>query len=284
MRVGPLQVAGCRLRALACLIVIAALLPPAAVGQKTGEMPAQLDGAGIEERLGEFVPGNLIFRNESGEEVKLGRYFDGERPVLLALVYHNCPMLCNMVLDGLTRTVSQMDWVPGDQYEVLAVSFNPRETPEIAREEKEMIVEMLGNPAAADGLHFLTGNDASIQALTQSVGFTYKWIEEKQQFAHPSGLVFLGGDRKISRYLYGIDYDPRDVRNALVEASNGRVGSTVDRVILYCFQYDPNENSYVPHALNLMKLGGVLTMVLLGGVLFVYWRRESRRSDEQLSA
>lgn len=247
-------------------------------------MPAELHGAGIEEQLGDVIPTDLVFRNETGEAVALADYFDGERPVLLALVYHECPMLCNMVLQGLTKAMGQMDWVPGREFDVLAVSFNPRETPDVAREEKAMILEMLGKPAAADGLHFLTGDDPSIDALTDAVGFQYRWIEEKQEFAHPSALIFLSGHGKISRYIYGIDYPPSDVRRALVEASSGNVGSTLDQVILYCFQYDPNANSYVPHALNLMKIGGVLTMFLLGGMLYVYWRRESHRSNLQASA
>lgn len=284
-----LQVASGRLQVSSfCLLVVVLAwglaLADAVPAQRSGEIPAELEGTGIDEQLGEVIPDDLVFKNELGEDVVLADYFDGERPVLLALVYHECPMLCNMVLQGLTKTLSQMSLTPGREFDVLAVSFNPRETPAVAREEKEMILGMLGNEQAAGGLHFLTGEEEAIAALTDAVGFKYRWIENRQEYAHPSALIFLSGKGKISRYIYGIDYPPSDVRRALVEASDGKVGSTLDQVILYCFQYDPDANSYVPHAVNLMKAGGVLTMLLLGGMLFVYWRRESQRADLQASA
>lgn len=261
------------------LLAVAWVTAFPAFAQPSGHTPRQLEGTGIDEHLGNSIPLDLVFRNESGQEVTLGSYFDGERPVLLALVYHNCPMLCDLVLHGLTQSMSQMAWVPGKQFDVLAVSFNPRETPEIAREEKEKYLRMLGNPDAAGGFHFLTGDEDAIAALTASVGFKYRWIEEQQEYAHPSSLIFLSGHGRISRYLYGIEFRPRIVRTALVEASNGKIGSTMDQVILYCFQFDPNANSYVLHAMNLMKLGGLLTVVLLGALLLLTWKREKRRDD-----
>ena len=273
------RVAGCW---FAVLLLIGGLTRTT-LAQRTGHTPAQLQDVGIDEQLGERIPGDLVFYDEQGREVELSSFFDGHRPVLLALVYHECPMFCNLVLHGLSTAVAEMDWTPGIQYDVLAVSFNPRETPEIARQEKEMIVRMMDRPEAAPGMHFLTGDEASIEALTSAVGFSYRWVEEQKEYAHPSALIFLSGDGTISRYIYGIDYPAHDVRRALVEASNGKVGNTLDRLILYCFQYDPKANSYVPHALNLMKIGGIMTMVLLGGMLFVYWRRESHRSNLQAS-
>lgn len=267
-----------RYRILTAVLLFLAIGVSTAAGQQSGNMPRQLDGTGIDEKLGDHVPMDLTFKNEDGEEIALGSYFDGKRPVLLALVYHDCPMLCNMVLRGLTTTLTQMQWTPGEQFEIVTASFNPRETPAVASDAKEMYVSMLGRPPAAAGWHFLTGTDASIGPLAEAVGFRYRWVEEEQIYAHPSTLVFLSGDGKVSRYIHGIEYDPSDVRTALVEASDGKVGSTIDQVVLYCFQYDPNSNSYVPHALNLMKLGGGLTMLLLGSLLFVFWRRESRRS------
>lgn len=260
----------------------AAVTPAAA--QKTGEMPGQLEGAGIEPQLGAQIPLGLTFRNEAGEDVTLARYFDGERPVLLVPVYLDCPMLCNLVLHGLTEAFGRMEWVPGGEFEVVAVSFNPRETPQLAADEKQRYVDMLGKPEAAEGWHFLTGEKAAIDSLMDALGFEYRWVEEEQVYAHASALTFLSGDGKLSRYLHGIEYQPRDVRNALVEASDGTIGSAVDQVILYCFQYDPSANSYVPHALNLMKLGGVLTVLLLGTFLFVFWRRESRQTRERAAA
>lgn len=250
--------------------------------QRSGQQLAVFEGVGIEEQLGARIPLELTFFDEEGQPVVLQKFFDGRRPVVLALVYHDCPMLCNLVLDGLTRTLQQMSWTPGDQFEVLAVSFNHRETPEQARRQKVRYLEMLGKPAAGAGWHFLTGDSTTIRALTDAVGFYFRWVPEKQQFAHPAALIFLSGEGKISRYLYGLEHDPGDVRKALVEASEGRVGTVIDQVLLYCFQYDPNENSYVANAFNIMRLGGVVTMVVLGITLFLFWRRERRRQQETL--
>lgn len=272
---------------LACLLTVlvaSTFVVAEAAAQKTGAMPPQLEGTGIDEQLGAFVSTETVFLDEEGDEVALSTFFDGERPVLLAPIYQNCPMLCNLVLQGLTEALSQMAWTPGEEFEVVALSFNPRETPAVAAEKKTMYMEMLGRPDAASGMHFLTGSEAAIHAVTDAVGFSFKWIEEKQEYAHPSALIFLSGNGKVSRYLYGIDYKPSDVRTALVEASEGNVGSALDQALLYCFQYDPNENSYVLHAQNLMKLGGMLTIVLLGGILLMYWRKESHRSWQEAAA
>jgi protein SCO1/2 len=248
--------------------------------QRSGVTPKELEGAGLDERLGDVIPTNLTFRDEEGGEARLSDFFDGERPVLLALVYHDCPMLCSLVLHGLTATLREMTWTPGEQFEVLTVSFNPRETFELARSVKEKHVAMLGRPEAGRGWHFLTGGTAAVDALTSSVGFEYNWVEAQQEFAHPSTLIFLDGNGRIARYLHGIEYDPGDVRAALVEASQGKIGSALDQVILYCFQYDPNSNSYVPHAINMMKLGGMLTLLALGSFLLVLWRREGLKVKE----
>ena len=266
----------------ATLALAAALwcLPYAATAQPTGELPKELEGAGVDEKLGEILPADIILLDEEGNQVELGSYFDGTRPVLLNLVYHDCPMLCGLVVQGLTKALAQMAWVPGEEFDVLTVSFNAAEGPEMAAAAKAHAIHMLGNPQAAAGWHFLTGTQNSIDRLTDAVGFRYRWIEDQQEFAHPSVLMFVSGERMLARYIYGIEYDPKDVRTALVEASNGTVGSTIDRLILYCFQYDSDKNSYVPHALNLMKMGGLLTVVTLGGMLFIFWRRESRRTDE----
>lgn len=265
-------------------LVAFAVFPPTVSAQRTGELPKELDGAGVDEKLGETLPADIIFRDEEGRSVELGRYFDGERPVLLNLVYHDCPMLCSLVIQGLTKALAPMDWVPGGEFDVLTISFNPSEGPELAADAKAHALHMLGKPNATGGWHFLTGSQESIDRLTNAVGFRYRWVEDQQEFAHPSVLMFVSGERLLTRYLYGIEYDPRDIRTALVEASNGSIGTTVDRVILYCFQYDADKNSYVPHALNLMKLGGLLTMIALGSMLFVFWRRETRRSSDVAAA
>jgi protein SCO1 len=242
--------------------------------QPSGQMPAVFDGVGMDEQLGETIVADAAFFDEQGRTVRLSDYLQGQKPVLLTLVYHNCPMLCNLVLDGMTRALREMEWTPGEEYEVVTVSFAPDEGPELAARQKERYLGVLDRPAAAAGWHFLTGTEASIQALAGSVGFQFRWVEDAQEYAHPSVLIFLSGEGKISRYLYGLQFEPRDVRTALVEASEGKVGTTVDRLFLYCFRYDPNANSYVIHAVNVMKLGGLLTVLAIAAFLLVFWRRE----------
>jgi protein SCO1/2 len=189
-------------------------------------------------------------------------------------------MLCNMLLEGLTRSLAEMRWTPGQQFTVLTVSFSGIETPDLAARQKDRFLGALGKPEAATGWHFLTGSDENIQALAASVGFQFKWVEEAGQYAHPATLIFLSGEGRISRYLYGMDFPPGDIRKALVEASEGTIGSPVDQLILYCFQYDPVTNTYVASAQNIMKLGGLLTVLFLGGMLWVFWHREQKRHLE----
>ncbi len=251
-----------------------------ASAQVSGHTPAALDGIGLEEQLGESIPLDLVFQDETGADVRLGDYFDGTRPVVLTMTYHDCPMLCNLILDGFTNALRNFEWTPGDEYEVISVSFASDETPEIAARQKRRYIEELGKVDAAAGWHFLTGDDESIQALAASIGFQFKWVEERQDYAHPAVLTFLSGDGMISRYLFGLEFPQRHLRNALVEASEGKIGTTLDKVILYCFQFDPNANSYVLHAVNLMKLGGLLTVIVMGSFLFVFWRREREDIDE----
>ncbi len=243
------------------------------------DLPAVFDGVDVQEQLGEYLDPNLTFTNAAGQTVTLGDYLDGETPLILNFVYHNCPMLCHVVLDGLTASLREMEWVPGEQFEVLTISFNHEETFEVAARQKARYLRDLGKPEAEAGWHFLTGTEADITALTQGVGYSFAWVEATQEYAHPSVLVFVGGDGKITRYLHGIDYHPRNVRTALVEASEGTVGTTLDKLILYCYQYDPSANSYVLHATNIMKASGVLTLIALGLTLFIFWRREGARLD-----
>lgn len=246
------------------------------------EEPSVFEGVGIDPQLGEVIPGDLTFRNEQGEAVALQDYFDGERPILLTLVYHNCPMLCNVFLDKVTASLRDLAWKPGAEFEMLTVSFNAIETPALAARQKERYVDLLGAPEAADGWHFLTGNQEAISALTDAVGFSYRWVEEQQEFAHPTALIFLSGDGKITRYLPGIDFPARNIRTALVEASEGTVGTALDQIYLYCFRYDPQANSYAPYAVNIMKIGGLLTALALGATLLVLWRREGGKRREEL--
>ena len=266
----------------AALLLSAAMQP--AMAQRSGTMAKEFEGVSIDSKLGNSVPLDVTFKNEQGETVALRKFFDGDRPVLLNMAYHDCPMLCGLMVTGLAETLRQMKWTPGDQFEVLTVSFNHREGPALARKKKEHYLNVVGKPEAAEGWHFLTGDAASIKRLTSAVGFNFKYVEDKQQYAHPTAAIFLSGTGIVTRYIYGMEYKPGDARKALVEASNGNVGSPVDKVLMYCFQFDPDENTYTADAFNLMKLGGVLTMILLGGTLYVFWRREGRNLERTVAA
>jgi protein SCO1/2 len=264
------------------------LLVVAAVGlgaldvhaQRSNNPREELEGVGVERQLGTSIPGDLEFQNADGETVTLGQYLDGDTPVILNLVYHDCPMLCGLMLDGFTSTLKSLQWTPGEQFRVLTVSFNHREGPEVARRQKEAYVKRLDRSGAAQGWHFLTGDKQAIQALTSSVGFNVRWIEEKNEYAHPTAQIFLSGEGTVTRYIYGIELPSGDVRKALVEASNGTVGNAIDRAAMYCFQFDPDKNTYTADAFNIMKIGSVFTVLVLGGILFVFWRREHEQLEE----
>lgn len=247
--------------------------PPA--GPSSGEGLSQLAGVSFEQRLNAALPLDLPFRDEAGREVRLGDYF-GERPVVLAFVYYECPMLCTQVLNGLTSSMSALDETVGRDFDVVTVSFDPRETPVLASAKKAAYLDRYGRDGAADGWHFLTGDEASIAALTSVAGFSYEWDEATQQFAHASGVIVVTPDGRLSRYFYGIDYAPRDLKFALMESSEGRIGSAVDQLLLYCYHYDPKSGSYGFVAMNAVRVGGALTLVALMGFVVVQIRREKR--------
>jgi protein SCO1/2 len=245
--------------------------------QRSGELPAVFDGVGLDQRLGRPIPDTLVFFDESGRSVRLADYLAGDKPLLLNFAYHTCEMLCGVLLTGLTGTLQQLDWTPGQEFEVLTVSFSAADTPADAAEQKQHYVGLLGRPEAEAGWHFLTGSDASIHALADAVGFRYKWVEEIGQYAHPAVLTLLTADGRISRYIEGLSFDPGVLRLALMEASEGTVGSPLERLALFCLKYDPTANSYVPHAVNIMKLGGLLTVLVIGLALALFWRSERAR-------
>jgi protein SCO1/2 len=263
-----------RLWTLLLAVVLLGGGAPEVQAQRSGEQRDELKGVGITRQLGTSVPTDLQFTNAAGETVRLGQYFDGETPVILNLVYHDCPMLCGLMLDGFTSSLASLKWTPGKQFRVLTVSFNHREGPAMARRQREAYVERLGRAGAAEGWHFLTGSEDAIETLTGTVGFNFRWVPEKQEYAHPTTQIFLSGDGVVTRYIYGIELPAGDVRKALVEASNGTVGNALDQAAMYCFQFDPEKNTYTADAFNIMKIGSVLTVLILGGVLFVFWRRE----------
>jgi len=257
----------------------ATLLPAAApaVAQVVRETPKELEGVGITERLGARVPLDLPFTDEDGRTVRLGEFFHDGRPVVLTLVYYECPMLCNLVLSGLVEGLKGIDWVPGREFEIVTVSFNPREGAELARAKKTNYLEAYGRPQAAAGWHFLTGDEESIRALTEAVGFRYRWMEDRQQYAYQAAIFLLDPQGKIVRYLYGVLFEPRTLRYSLLEAAGGRIGTPLDRIVLYCFHYDAAEGRYTPVVMNIVRAGAGLTLLLLGALLGSLWLRERLR-------
>jgi protein SCO1 len=244
-------------------------------GVPSSQMPGALQNVGFEQRLNETLPLDLRFRDEDNREVRLGEYFN-RRPVVLAFVYYECPMLCSQVMNGVTSALTALDESAGADYEVVAVSFDPRETPMMAAAKKKSYVDRYNRGNAAHGFHFLTGSEASIEALTAAAGFKYAWDDQTQQFAHASGFVVATPTGKLSRYFFGIEYAPRDLKFALIESSAGRVGSLVDQVLLYCYHYDPKTGSYSFVAMKAVQLGGAFTLLALVGFVVVAIRRDYR--------
>jgi protein SCO1/2 len=240
------------------------------------ELPAALEGVGFDQRLGERLPLDVPFRDENGDPVEIGAYF-GRRPVILAFVYYECPMLCTLVLNGLTSALKAVPFAPGRDFEIVAVSFDSRDTPALAAKKKEHYVAALGaTPEAASGWHFLTGDSAAIATLTDAAGFRATYDAERGEFAHASGLLVLTPAGVMSRLLYGIEYAPKDIRLALVEAGQGQVGTFVDELLLFCFHYDPTSGQYGAAVLNLVRAGGLLAIAGLGGFVLVSLRRDRR--------
>ena len=228
---------------------------------------------GFDQRVGQQVPADLAFRDETGRTVRLGDYF-GKRPVVLSLVYYGCPMLCPLTLDGLTRSLKRLSFDAGREFEVVVVSFDPRETPAQALAAKREALKDYGRPETAGGWHFLTGGAEPIRRLTQAVGFRYFYDTRVKQFAHASGIVLLTPQGAASRYLYGIDFPVRNVRLGLVEAADNRIGSAVDQVLLYCFHYDPVQGRYSAATLNIVRLAALLSVAGLGLMIALLLRRE----------
>jgi len=258
----------------ALLCVLGLFLGPAARAADT--RPPFLRDVGIDQRLGQRLPLDAIFQDEQGRPVRLGQYF-GARPVILVLAYYNCPMLCTQVLGGLVSSLRVLSFDAGKDFNVVAVSFDPRDRPADAAAKKAPYVAEYGRPGAAAGWHFLTGSSASIERLTGAVGFHYKYDESLGQFAHASAITVATPGGKLSHYFYGIEYAPRDLRLALIEASGNRIGSPVDQILLYCYHYDPKVGKYGAVVMNMLRFGGVVAVLILSTFLAVMWRRDHRR-------
>ncbi len=270
-----------KMKVISVLVLLVASAPAwaqwetPAVGQlpPSSKKPDVLTKVGIEQRLNQQVPLDVAFRDETGRAVRLGDYF-GQKPVILALVYYQCPMLCTQTLNGLTSALSVLKFDIGKEFNVVTVSFDPREKPELAAAKKRTYVNRYGRPEAARGWHFLTGDQASIDALTKAVGFNYAWDEQTQQFAHATGITVLTPQGRLAQYYYGVEYSPKDLRLGLVEASANKIGTTVDQILLYCYHYDPATGKYGAAVTNVLRIAGVVTIVVLGGFMFILFRKD----------
>ena len=247
---------------------------------RAADAPAVLHDVGIDQRLDEQVPLDLEFTDETGKTVKLGDYF-GKKPVILVLAYYRCPMLCTLVLNGLAVAMRDMPLTPGADYQVVTVSFDPRETPKLAAAKKTNYIAKLGKPGAAEAWHFLTGQAEPIRRLTAAVGFRYVYDKAKDQYIHASGVIVVTPAGKISRYFFGIQYLARDLRLGLVEASGGNVGSPAEDILLYCFHYDPSLGKYTANVLNIVRAGGVLTVIAIVGMVWflMKWKPRVQRFE-----
>jgi protein SCO1 len=247
------------------------LAPPA------GQRPPGLRNVGIEQHLKEQIPLGLIFRDESGKTVRLGDYF-GEKPLILNLAYFNCQMLCPEVLSGLTVALRGLKFNVGREFEILTVSFDPRETPEMAAEKKQQYVARYGRRGAEQGWHFLTGQPDAIAGLTKAAGFQYQYDAKTQQFAHTTAIMVLTPQGKIAQYYYGVEYEPKDLRLGLVEASQNKIGSLADAILLYCYHYDPATGKYNAVIFRVLRVAGLATMIFLGTFIVLMLRREAVHS------
>ena len=246
-------------------------------------LPAALQEIGIQQKLGEQLPLETEFKDEEGRPIKLASVFESGRPVILAFVYYECPMLCNEVLNGLTGSLKGISIDAGKDFDVVAISFDAREndTPDLAKNKKAAYMERYGRPGAEKGWHFLTGSQASIDAVTKAAGFGFRWDEKSNQFAHAGGVMVVTPQGKMSRYFYGIDYSPRDLKLGVIESADNRVGNAADQMLLYCYHYDPSTGKYGLAILSVIRLGAVLTLLGMGAMGFVFWRRGKRVNSEE---
>jgi protein SCO1/2 len=242
-------------------------------GRSSNERPPLLSEIGFDQKLGNALPLDAPFVDETGATVLLGDYF-GRRPVVLTLVYFDCPMLCTISLNGLTSALDVLPFEPGREFELVSISFDARELPAQAAARKKMQLARYKRPAAATGWHFLTGGQESIDRVTKAVGFRYAWDAETKQFAHPAGTLVATTDGRVSRYLFGIEYSPKDLRFALVESGEGKIGGLVDQALLFCYQYNPHTGRYSAAIMGVIQVAAVLTLLVLGGFIFVMRRRE----------
>lgn len=240
------------------------------------ELPKDLEGVGVEEHLGQQLDLSLPFVSDTGESVTLGKYFQGTKPVLMAMVYYTCPSLCNHHLNALNDTMKKLKWTAGNEFEIVAVSMNHREGPDVAAAKKKSYIEEYGRPESVNGWHFLTGNEENVKKLADQLGFKFRWIPDQEQYAHAAVAYVVTPGGQISRYLYGLAVDDETLRLSLLEASNGKIGTVIDQILLFCLQFDPAKNKYTLYAWNVMRLGGGITVLVLALLLVPIWLREKK--------
>jgi protein SCO1/2 len=250
-------------------------------GSPSATLPPALREIGFDQNIGQRVPLDVPFTDESGRAVRLGDYF-GSRPVVLVFAYYDCPMLCTQVINGLASALDVLSLAPHRDFEIVTISFNPKDTPATASAKKAVYVQRYKREGASDGWHFLVGEQSSIDRVTKAAGFRYVWDEDTKQFAHPTGVIVLTPDGRLARYLFGIEYGPRDLRYALVEASNGTLGNVADALLLYCYHYDPMTGRYGFIIMRAIRLAGAATVIALGSFIAIMVRREKRRGSALL--
>lgn len=249
-----------------------------APAKPASEVPEEIQGVTITEKLGNHLDLNLTVTDENGKSLPLSTYFSKGKPVILSPVYFSCPGLCNFHLNGLIDALKRLDWSPGQKFEIVALSFDAKETPDLAAKKKQNYMKEYGRPGTEGGWHFVTADEATIKKITDTVGFNFKWDEKNSQWSHASAAIMVSPEGKIARYLHGIMFEPRDVKLALNEAADGKVGSFVDSAMLYCFKYDNHQSKYGLQVFQLMKIAGALTVLALGlwiGKAMIQAKRES---------
>ncbi len=272
------------IRNISCAALTAGLMSaPAAAQLLADELPKELDGVGIVQRLDEMVPLDLAFVDHEGEPVTLAKYVAGERPVILTLNYYQCPMLCSLTLNGMVDGLRDVDLDLGRDYDIVTVSINPNEGPELAAQNRRGYLASLGKDAPETAWPFLTGTQENIEALAKAIGFGYRFDERSGEYAHTASITFVTPDGRISKYMNDVQFPAQDLRFAVVDASNGKVGTLIDTLLLFnCFQWDPEAGSFVPSAWKIMRLGGTITLILLvAGILFLLRLERKGRGGSQ---
>lgn len=263
---------------LATVLVVATTTAGVARAEGSSVARQVIQHVNVDEKLDAALPLESQFLDHTGKAVRLGEYFTGKKPVVLILAYHSCPVLCSMVQNAAATALKSVKWTVGKEYEVVVLSIDPRDTPQRAAEKRAAIMAGYGRPGSDDGFHFIVGAKPEIDRVAESIGFKYEYDPEQQQYGHPAVVMFAKPSGHMARYLYGLEYDPNDVRIALFEAAAGRSISTIEKLILYCYHYDPQDGKYVVMATRVMKLGGAITVALLGTFLALMWAFERRRS------